>query len=223
MNKPLKFSSCTHKLLWCSDIHAQHNPNWEGTPPLWKSRGFDSIGQHDEWVKRAWFEMVDDQTVVFTLGDHCFADPKGEWFRQFTTWPGRILAVNGNHWSGQRQIYYETLKAQYGLEAPLEVYPLTVNNLTFHGYQIHAFIDGTSVYMQHYAPLIWPEVGDGGLALVGHSHSRAECLNPEATTHGKVCDIGLDNAIRLTQTPFFTWAQVQEIMARKPVVTRDHH
>lgn len=222
MNKPLRFSSKTHQLLWLSDAHMNHTPSWVDTPPLWKTRGFASIEEHDTWLKAKWHELVTPETIVFNLGDVVFSDPKGEAFRQFTLLPGRILALSGNHWSGFRQVYREAAKAR-GIEEHETIYPLTVNNLTFMGESMHAFIDGVSVYMTHYAQYIWPEMKAGGWSLVGHSHGRCVELNPEDTTHGKALDVGVDNAIRLTQTPFFTWDQVQRIMAKKPIVTHDHH
>jgi len=221
MNKPLRFSSKTHKLLWCSDFHCQHSPNWD-SPPLWSTRGFSSIQEHDAWVKAKWFEMVDDQTVVFALGDTVFSDPKGEWFRQFTTWPGDIRCWNGNHVSGHRQIYREAAKARGFADHEL-VYPLKVNNLTFVGDQLLMWIDGVSVYCQHYAPLIWPEMKAGHYALAGHSHGRCPELNPGDATHGRIMDVGTDNAITFNGTPFFSWQEIQRIMQGKPIVCRDHH
>lgn len=232
MFKPLKFSSSKGKLLWISDQHQNHQPNWGDTPPLWKTRGFTSIEDHDAWIRDQWHKMVDTDTVVFDLGDRTFSDPKGERFRQTSTWPGRQFCVWGNHRSGGTQIYQEGIRRLldgYGVNAAQtdpnipQVYPITVNNATFVGESLHAYIDGTSVYMQHYAPYIWPEIGDGGFACVGHSHRRALDLNPEDRSFGRIMDVGLDNAIAETGTPFFDWDQVKRIMAAKPVVKRDHH
>lgn len=218
MNKPRTFSSAKQPILFCSDLHLGHNPVGWDSPPLWATRGFDSIDSHDSWVRAKWHELVTPETIVFNLGDATFSDPKGERFRQLTTWPGQQLHIWGNHWSGSKQMYQH-----YSADEGIEAYPLIAENLTFIGHQLHCFIDGTSVYMQHYAPFIWPEMKEGGYALCGHSHSRCVEINPEDTTHGRILDVGVDNAIRLTQTPFFTWDQVQRIMAKKPIVTHDHH
>lgn len=233
MNKPLKLSSSTHRILACSDLHLQHNPNWVGTPPLWSSRGFKSIGEQDAWAKDQWFKEVDDQTVVIDLGDRTFSDPKGERFRQTCWWPGRQLHVWGNHRSGAAQIYREGIADLFSVFGPhpLEsdpgkwsLYPITVGNLTFVGDQLHVFIDGQSVYMQHYAPYLWPEIGAGGMALCGHSHGRCLELNPENVAfHGKICDVSVDNAIAHHDGLFFSWDQIKSIMAAKPIVKRDHH
>lgn len=221
MNKPLKFSSAKQRILFGSDFHCQHNPDWGSTPPLWKSRGFTSISEHDAWIKAQWFKLVDEHTIVFLLGDAIFSDPKGEGYRQMTNWPGRVLSLAGNHFSGLKQIYREAVKSRIADHETL--YPVTMGNITLMGESMHAYIDAQSVYMQHYAPYIWPEIGAGGFACAGHSHGRAGALNPDAVNHGKVVDCGVDNAIAFNGTPFFSWDEIKRIMAKKPVVARDHH
>lgn len=232
MNKPLKFSSAKTKLLWISDQHQQHQPSWKDTPPLWKSRGFTSIDDHDSWLRDQWFKLVDEETVVFDLGDRTFSDPKGERFRQTTTWPGRQLHVWGNHRSGATQIYHEgirRLREDWGVNAgdtaPIthEIYPIIVNNLTFVGESLHAWVDGFSIWMQHYAPYIWPEIGHGGGCVVGHSHGSCDPLNPGNKEQGAILDVGLDNAIKLNGTPFFTVDEVKRILNAKGKVAKDHH
>jgi hypothetical protein len=234
MNKPLKFSSAKTKLLWISDQHQQHQPSWKDTPPLWKSRGFTSIDDHDSWIKDQWFKTVDEDTVIFDLGDRVFSDPKGERFRQTTTWPGKQLHVWGNHRSGATQIYREGVRTKLfemtaggdvhgtNIES-ISVYPITVNNLTFVGESLHAWIDGFSIYMQHYAPYIWPEIGHGGGCTCGHSHSSCEPLNPDDKSQGAILDVGLDNAIKLNGTPFFTFDEVKRILNAKGKRIKDHH
>lgn len=230
MNKPLKFSSRTHKLLWCSDFHLGHTPTWSPAP--FETRGFKSIGEHDEWVKDQWFKHVDDSTIVFQLGDTTFKDPKGEMFRQLTQWPGTVYHVWGNHRSGATQIYHEGVgnllsdwgcgRSGAGLPLPT-IYPVTVGNTTFVGDSLHAWIDGLSVFMTHYAWYIWPEMGNDGGAVCGHSHSSCAELNPDGKTQGRVLDVGIDNAIKTNGTAFFTWDEVKRILNAKGKVVKDHH
>lgn len=222
MNKPLKFSSAKTKLLWCSDPHLQHRPDWGNTPPLWKSRGFKSGDEHDAWFDTEWIKHVDLDTIVFSLGDHTFSDPKGERFRRFSNLPGKILGLTGNHFSGLKTLYREAMKTR-GFGEQEMLYPFTLGNFTLMGESIHAYIDSTSVFMTHYANYLWPEIGNGGYHVFGHSHGRAETLNPEDKTFGKGLDIGVDNAIKVTGSPFFDWDSIKRIMASKPVVKRDHH
>jgi hypothetical protein len=230
MGKPLKFSSTKTKLLWCSDFHMGHTPSWTDTPPLWQSRGFTSIDDHDSWLRDQWYKLVDENTVIFDLGDRTFSDPKGERFRQTTIWPGKQLICNGNHRSGHTQIYREgirTLLDGWGVNASDsftgEIYPITVNNLTFVGESLSAWIDGFPIFMTHYAPYIWPEIGHAGGCCCGHSHASCEPLNPGNKEQGAILDVGLDNAIKLNGTPFFEWSEVRRILAAKGRVTKDHH
>ena len=222
MNKPLKFSSAKTKLLWLTDPHLQHRPDWGDTSPLWKSRGFDSGDEHDEWFYSEWLNHVDSDTTVLSLGDHTFSDPKGDAFRRFSNLPGRILGLAGNHPSGLKTLYREVLRSR-GLADHEMLYPVTIGNFTLMGESIHAYIDGISVFMSHHPVYVWPELSGGGLHLHGHCHARLPESNPETVTAGKVLDVGLDNAIKVTGTPFFDWPTIQRIMATKPVVKRDHH
>lgn len=227
MNKPIRLSTKTHKILFCSDLHMNHTPSWPDTPPLWKSRGFASIEEHDSWVRDHWMAECNEQTIIFDLGDRMFSDPKGERFRQTTLWPGDQRLINGNHWSGQKQIYQDGLTNEFitaGGHVPQGyVYPLRVNNLTYMGDVLECYIDGIPVFMMHRAPYLWPEIGDGGYALCGHSHGRCKELNPDDQTQGRILDVGVDNAKAANGTPFFSWHEIKDIMARKPVVKRDHH
>ncbi len=229
ISKSLHFKSTKGKLLWCTDPHINHRPSWSPAP--WESRGFPSGDAHDAWFKDQWYTHVDDNTTVFVLGDVVFKDDKGEFFRQFTSWPGRKLFVWGNHFSGQRQIYFEAIQRTLedwgcgatgaGLPLP-EIYPIRYNDLTFVGDSLHAWIDGQSIWMSHYAPLIWPEMGNGGWAIAAHSHGSCAQLNPDHKD-GLILDAGVDNAIKLNQTPFLSWSEVSAIMGRKRKKVIDHH
>lgn len=237
MNPILRLSSSKGPILFCSDPHLHHRPNWVDTPALWESRGvmlasrlgvpgnlFKTGDEFDEWFYAEWLRLVTPETTVLSLGDHTFSDPKGESFRRFSRLPGRILALAGNHPSGLKTLYAEAIKARELADHEM-LYPVTMGNLTLMGESIHAFIDGISVYMQHYPCFVWPEMGKKvpGIHLHGHCHRKLIESNPETTTAGKVLDIGVDNAIHFNGTPFFSWAEVQRIMAKKPVVKRDHH
>jgi len=229
MNKPLKFSSAKSPILFVSDPHLHHRPNWGDTPALWQSRGamlgnrFKTGDEFDEWFYAEWHRIVTPDTVVMSLGDHTFSDPKGESFRRYANLPGRIYGLSGNHPSGLKQLYREALAAM-GLSSEHQtLYPVKIANFTLMGESMHAFIDGVSVYMQHYPCYVWPELGAGGFHLHGHCHGRLPQSNVATTDAGKVLDIGVDNAIAYNGTPFFSWDEVKTIMARKPVVKRDHH
>lgn len=220
MFKPYKLDSRKNKILFLSDAHENHEPNWRPTP--YESRGFKSNKDFSEWFRAKWFEEVDQDTIVIDLGDSHFSDPRGEAFLNYTRLPCKEhYYVWGNHLSGSRQIYQEAVKAQYGLD--LEVYPVKVNYLTFMGHFFWVYIDGVSVYCQHYAQYIWPELSKLGVHCCGHSHSACKELNPEGGAQGKILEIGVDNAIKYRNSPFFRWEDVRGIMNKREVIKKDHH
>jgi len=220
VKKPQNFNSRDSKLLFYSDPHLNHVPkSWI---PLYKTRGFNSIEEHDEWFYAQWGKHVDENTVIFCLGDIVFNDADSKRFNRFSQlFAKKHFVLNGNHLSGMKQAYYGSMQADFPDNT--EVYPHNYNNVTFVGDTFHTFIDGVSVYMQHYPQYVWPEMGDGGFCLCGHCHGNAKELNPADVTHGRILDAGLDNAISYNQTPFFTWPEIKQIMGQKPIVKHDHH
>lgn len=220
MLKPHKLSSQKEKILFLSDTHEHHEPSW--SPKPYQSRGFTSNQEFSNWFRAKWHEEVDDNTVVIDLGDSHFSDPRGENFLAYTKLPCKShIYVWGNHLSGSKQTYEQAVREQYGLE--LEVYPIKVNNITFVGQFYWAYIDGVSVYCQHYAQYIWPELSKNGYCIAGHSHSTCKALNPEGGAQGKILDIGIDNAIKYRNSPFFKWEDVKQIMSNREIVKKDHH
>lgn len=233
MKKLLSFNSQHAKLLFYSDPHLGHVPkSWT---PLFKTRGFNSVEEHDDWFFTQWGKHVDENTIVFGLGDFCFNDADMKRFdRLASQFSKRHYILTGNHFSGMRQSYNARLNelklngvvGNSELEDALhsaEVFPLAYKNLVFVGDTFPIFVDNISVYMQHYPQYVWPEQGGGGYCLCGHCHGNAKELNPADATHGRILDVGLDNAISYNQTPFFSWDDIRKIMDKKPVVSHDHH
>lgn len=221
MLKSLSFSTRNHKFLFISDIHESHLPSWSNPP--YQTRGFKSIGEYNDWIRSEWLRLVDIDTIVFNLGDTHFNDPKGIKFNEFTTWPcAAHYLINGNHLSGAKTVYRDIMRLR-GIADDEELYPVKKNFLTFLGNTAHVYIDGKSVYMQHYAPFIWPEISKGGFALCGHSHGNCKEINPDCLNNGNILDVGVDNAVKYNNTPFFSWRDIQDIMKKKMEIKRDHH
>jgi calcineurin-like phosphoesterase family protein len=218
--KPSKIDPKKHKILFLSDAHINHEPNWN--PKLYQSRGFASNQDFYSWFLAKWHEEVDYNTIVIDLGDSHFSDPKGDLFNYYSLLPCNIhIYVWGNHLSGSKQIYQREVGGQYGLD--IEVYPIRSNNITFVGQSYHVYIEGISVYCQHYAPHIWPELSKGGFGLCGHSHSSCKELNVNGGAQGRVLDIGVDNAIKYRNSPFFRWEDIKSILNAREVLKKDHH
>lgn len=217
--KPINLAS-EKKVLFCSDIHYNHVPSWHPAP--YESRGFKTIQEYNEWFLASWFKYVDSETVVINLGD-AFLNSKPEEFLEFTKLPcKKQLYVFGNHESPSKSVYLDAVKNQYGIGDKM-VFPLQVNNLVFVGESLWFAKDSISVWCQHFAPYIWPEMAKNGMAICGHSHSTCKGLNPSETKFGKILDCGVDNAIMYNSTPFFSWEEICKIMENKPVVKKDHH
>lgn len=226
MINSIRLNPAKNKILFLSDIHYNHKPAWSPAP--FESRGFKTITEFNDWFYSKWNELVTPETIIVNLGDTHFGDAKGEEFRRMTMLPCKNhYMLWGNHMSGAKQIYREALQTKLNwapvMADNMEVYPITVNNLTFVGVEQHFWIEGISVYCQHYAQYIWPEMSKDGFCLCGHSHSNCAELNPEAKTHGKILDVGIDNAVRFNGTPFFSWEEVKRIMQSKPKLQKDHH
>jgi calcineurin-like phosphoesterase family protein len=224
MFKPYKLDPRKNKILFLSDLHENHDPSWSPAP--FESRGFKSNAEFSDWFRTKWFQEVDSETIVIDLGDSHFSDPRGEAFLNYTRLSCKEhFYVWGNHQSGSKQIYQEAVKAQYNTEG-VEIYPIQVNSLTFIGHYFWAYIEGFSVYCQHYAQYIWPELSKGGICLSGHSHGTCKVLSPDAgwmNHEGRVMDIGLDNAIKYRNSPFFRWEDVKKIMEKREIIKKDHH
>jgi calcineurin-like phosphoesterase family protein len=218
-----KFSSKDTKLLFFSDLHYNHNPQTWTSPKPYESRGFTSIEDFNQWFYKKWYELVDENTIVFDLGDTHFKDPRCLEFERFSRLPCKEhYLVWGNHFSGAKQTYIQEVKKQYNIENK-HVYPLKYNNITFVGDTLSCFIDSKAVFMQHFAPYIWPEIHKGGYALCGHSHGNCKEINIKPSALGRILDIGMDNAIKYNKSPFFSWQEIQKILDSKEINKKDHH
>lgn len=207
------------KILFCSDFHLGHNRDF-----LYGKRGFDFIQTHDQWIKDQWDKHVDEDTIVFDLGDQTFHDGKGERFRDLSTWKCKEhYVLYGNHLSGYKQNYAEALEKEYGLD-DVEVYPLKHNNITFVGGSCTIKIGRQFIVCNHFNQRIWdamtgvPPV----IHLSGHSHGNDLERLPECVKV-KSMDVGVEVAKKYNGTPFFSLDEILEIMENKEVVVTDHH
>jgi predicted MPP superfamily phosphohydrolase len=94
--------------------------------------------------------------------------------------------------------------------------------LTYLGIQCNIQIDKNLFQLSHMAPKIWYYMGDGGMALTGHSHGSCKGINP-FDNEGKVLDCGIENSILYNKKAFFTFEEVLAIMKKKDRLTVDHH
>ena len=69
--KPIKVVCEDRDASFWSDTHFNHAClHWP--IPLWKTRGFSSIEEHNEGLIKRWNSVCTDQTTFFHLGDFIF-------------------------------------------------------------------------------------------------------------------------------------------------------
>jgi predicted phosphodiesterase len=93
------------------------------------------------------------------------------------------------------------------------------NKLSFLGSQTDILIDKTLIHLSHMAPHIWTR---GAISLFGHSHGEAHGMQPE-DTDSKRLDCGIENSMKYNGSAFFSWEEIQTIMASKKNITHDTH
>jgi hypothetical protein len=141
LNKPYKFKrEDFDQILFTSDQHYNHNPNWS-TPPLWKTRGFNSIDEHDEWM-RSEYAKVSEKSIIFSLGDPALNSTPQKLLGLFNQTTAPIFHIWGNHFScdyaiyrmamnqylWQQKFHDSTLYDPLDVTSPLkyEIYPFTI-------------------------------------------------------------------------------------------------
>ncbi len=206
------------EILFMGDSHFGHNKEF-----LYKTRGFQSSQEHDEWIQEQ-IDGVHPDSLIVHFGDHGLS-VGAERIQEFLlTFPCETLTIFGNHQSGIRQLYQQQLPK--GFEG-CELYPMKITpNITLMGYEFLLDIDRDRFYCTHMAPLIWPEQNQKSTprsCLCGHSHSNLIQANPGESGFGKLLDVGVENAIEYNGTAFFNIDEVVGIMNTKAFSSFDHH
>lgn len=60
-----------NKIFFTSDCHFGHDKEF-----IWGSRGFNSIEEHDEALVERWNAVVDNEDIVYMLGDFALGGPE---------------------------------------------------------------------------------------------------------------------------------------------------
>lgn len=206
----LKSEKITGQVVFLSDLHLGHNREF-----LWGKRGFNSVEEHDNFIEEQWFELIDEQTTVINLGDSHFGDPTGEKFRNFCNWTcKKQYFLWGNHISGAKQVFHSETMG-------LEIYPTTVGNLTFVGFDASFWINGKNYQCSHFPKRIWDNMARGARCLSGHSHGNDSGRNI-GNDFGKCLDIGVENAMGFSGKFFFTFDEVEQLLNKETKIL-DHH
>lgn len=219
MLQQLKFSSKDFRKIWIlSDLHLGQTSG-----VILKGRGFQTMEEHDAFIRKYWMENISNQDLVINLGDSNFQDPSGDFFREFAKWPAkRHIFLWGNHVSGAKQEY---LKLCYSItNEAYEIYPLHLDNITFVGNNLEAKIDNQWIVFSHFPYAIFNNCLKGFISLCGHSHNTFPQTRLESKAP-RILDCGVESALSYSQgqRPFFQWEEIKEIMSWKHHESKDGH
>ena len=223
MNKLLKFPKAQFpKLVFISDMHYTHDREF-----LWGDRGFASVEKHDAFLIENWHKHIDEDTVVFNLGDVVFRDPDAKKFEFISNLPCKAhYMLFGNHNSGSKEVYKAKVKSILGdqMGEDFELYPVPHNNVIFCGEDLAIRVGKKEIHMSHFPKRIWDHMAGYGksIHLSGHSHGSDEERNV-ASTKGRCLDVGVENALKYSGNIFFTYDEIIDIMETKVVQQLDHH
>lgn len=206
-NNPLKFTSNEEqKVFFTSDCHFNHEM-------VLIDRGSITIEEQTEKQIIAWNSVVTDKDIVFSLGDFCLRDGKGEFTQNILKRLNfkYIYFIYGNHPSGVKQMFKD--KSYYNIDTNIN-HPKICYEL---GQYAELFVNKQPIVLFHYPISVWNYMRESSWALVGHSHNNFKQSQKEST-NGKILDVGIDGSQRPLE-----FHEIKEIMSRKLIEKLDHH
>jgi len=174
-----------------SDLHLGHGKEF-----LYKSRGFDSIEEHDRTLVKNWNETVSADDTVYILGDimlkHTLEDTEFEYgLSLLRRLNGKLIIIRGNHDSMDKLERYKTCPnvIRADLDALYLNYP-EVGSYHF--------------YLSHYPCLVsqakLKPVKTALINLFGHTHQKETfftdpgvCEGRFANGHPYMYHVGMDS------------------------------
>lgn len=221
MNKVFKFNTKDQKIWISSDFHLNHSPKWD--VPICKMRGFDSVGEMNEYIINITNFSVGPNDILIHLGDLTLNTDRVQ-FDHFISQLKcqRIIVLFGNHPNPMLKIYREEVKKQFGLDPyKHEVYPLQYKNIEFWGDYAEVVIDGVNVVLSHFPILSWNHMGHGSWMLHGHCHGKLHDINwieENLYKEGKILDVSFDFYKRV-----LSFQEIFDKMSCIPILKIDHH
>ena len=216
MLKPIKI---THPddliILGCS--HMDHQQ-----PFVWSARGFDSPESHADWICKEvadWYREHPYGQMIH-LGDGFLNSTPERALSYFARWGIPTQYVFGNHEGPTYQLYRAEIE-RIGFKIG-EIYPITVANVTFLGYQATFSVGHQLIFAHHFPQAVWDKSHHGAWHIHSHNHhsypqSHADYLEL------KRLDCGVDSCIKYFGKPYITFSQLKTIMDKKKVHQVDHH
>ena len=190
--KPLKLNSSEVNIWFTSDLHFGH----ENILKFCK-RPYSTVEEMDNALINNWNSAVDDNDIVFDLGDFAFA-PNWRWKEVLLQLKGHHYLIIGNH-----------DEVRYPGDSIMRLFERVENQMLLK-------IDGRQVYLNHYPFLCYggayrkPE--NAVIQLFGHVHSGPNSAGKDSDRLVNLFpyqyDVGVDNN---NYTPV-SWNRIKEIV-----------
>lgn len=210
---PLKINH-TNVWFW-SDMHIGHKcESWE--TPLWKSRGFSSVEEHDETLIKRWNDNLGEESEIFHLGDIMFGSGGEQRLTALLeTLTFKILyLLSGNHQSGYKQLLQKSLN-----EDGVRYISFGDKKVYFVPNYLEMFVCGQPIVISHYAIASWNGQGKGSFMIHGHSHSTLyKSELGKLLYQSKIIDVGVENC----PSPV-SFSEIRNKFKNNESVTFDHH
>lgn len=213
--KPLSFKNIDPKniFVW-SDLHLGHDKEF-----LWKPRGFNSVEEHDLAIKQRWQSNLNDESIIFILGDIMFGhNAEQRLLEFFNEVPFKIcFLMAGNHSAGFKQLIQQSND-----DLELWIDPVDETKVVqFIPNYIEAYIGGLFYVMSHYPILSANGQGKdsfGGM-LHGHCHSNLYKNDYAKEIYkGKMIDVGVENV----PEPL-SFDKLKKMFDKRENLSYDHH
>jgi len=213
--KPLSFKGFDIKniFVW-ADLHLGHDKEF-----LWKPRGFNSVEEHDLAIKQRWQSNLNDDSIIFILGDIMFGHKADERLDKFFDEVpfNKIYLMGGNHHAGYKQLIQRTnCDGEYWVDS--------LNSdkcVQFIPNYIEAYVNNKFYVMSHYAILSANGQGKDNFGGMIHGHSHGNLYKNDYAKqiyNGKVIDVGVENV----QSPM-SFYDLGKFMNEKDNKSYDHH
>ncbi len=136
------------------------------------NRPFKNIEEHDKTLIKNWNNVVNENDIVYYLGDFCFGKGtnSSDALNHFKKLSGKIIMIAGNHDRHARNIKNSFFRWHEGL--------------------YEAKIRKDKIVLCHYPLLSWNAAFHGRPHLFGHCHSGP---NKIITHQPNSYDVGVDN------------------------------
>ena len=214
---PVKVGS-DEVVLVVSDLHLNHNKEFlwgkrsKLIPDERKAMHVIGVESYTNFIlnelREAYnmYSRISSNIYLLSLGDTCFNDANSEIAKRFIELPfTHIFMLGGNHTSGIKQLVLDN-KLPDNVTLLAENIPLQISK-------------GFYVNLSHYPPADFATGMFG--ALCGHCHGALSELNAGNSELGRIFDCGVENALKLKGTVYFTLEECLSYLREKQPINRE--